>query len=247
MTGNVVKIPSRGVAETKRRPRQSARRAKPDWESLEIFYKTGYSYRQLASLAEADGISFQAIKQHADKHGWERDMSHAASMEAQKRLALLNFRRAGVENPSDDAVEVLAREKTLKVDTAPRARSSRKDAFEAVVSEHLRVLQRHQNRGNRLDTAWDFLMGLIEEYFQLDFTDEQDLLRAGVIRSILSTTKDGMVDLLVKLANVHARTQTTDRVTWDLDAKKEEDVKPFMPTIPRRGARAQKDDDDAER
>lgn len=44
----------------------------PDWSSIEVHYRAGV--RPLRSIGEEFGVSHVAIKKHADKNGWVRDL-----------------------------------------------------------------------------------------------------------------------------------------------------------------------------
>lgn len=214
-------------------PRRKIRNA--DWDALEIYYRAGYSFRQLASLPEADGVSHQAIAQHADRYGWMRDLSAAAKEEAQRRLALAAYGQSAEAAEGGDAAEPSKEEPAKPAAQLPRtgnkAQDARARAFEAVVQADMRVLERHKAQGDRLGKAWDTIMSMFERYLELDPTDEE---RARIAATIFNT-RDGPADLLTKLTNAHVRVQGTDRTTWDLDGRKSNDIKPILPKVARRG------------
>lgn len=253
MAENVVNFSNKKTLPSEGRrlpPKKKGRRAQPDWEYLEIFYRANYSFSQLAALPEADGVTKQAIHKHAVKNEWVRDTSGTAKREAQRRLALAAFKKSGIDKVTDDAIDIAADEKLLTVDIAPRAKSSRKDAQEAITQEITKVLSGHKVRSTRLTDMFEHYMGLLEEYKQImengvfetdseDESDEEVVRRLGTIRMMLCGNKDSMVDVLNKLTRIHTSIQTAERQTWDLDAKQPEEIKPVVPRIQRRGSLAE--------
>lgn len=234
------------IDENPSKPKKYKKRARPQpqWDVLEEYYRGGYSLRSIAKLPEADGVSFQAVAKHAEKHDWVRDLSDKAQFEANKRLALLKFQNLGVTNPNPDAINAVAAENLDVGDRKAAKKVTTTVIKEALTHQIFEVKLRQQNRSDKLRAAWDHAMNLIEELTHLDLNDEAQLDRAARIRTAIGSPKDSLTDILSKLASTHATLQMTEQRIYGLDKSGDEDFKPILPKIARRGAIRHDSDDE---
>ncbi len=65
-----VKIPSKAA----KKKNVKAYRSGADWETLEYYYRIGWSLRDIAALPEAKGITSQAISNRISRYKWTRNL-----------------------------------------------------------------------------------------------------------------------------------------------------------------------------
>ncbi len=74
----------------------------PDWEAIESAYRAGSL--SIRTIADQHGISDAAIRKHAKKHGWERDLTEQVRQTTKSKLARAEVRTDGSrEHPRTDA------------------------------------------------------------------------------------------------------------------------------------------------
>lgn len=133
----VVAFQRPAATDVKRTPR-------PDWDRLEVYYRAGYSLRNLATLPEADGCSFKTIHKHAKKYGWTVDLSKEIQQRARQQLI------AGDEPLPEDPDE-------LQETIVKRA-----------VDVHVNVAKRQQQRLDKLARAFAYLANKVEDAIDAD-------------------------------------------------------------------------------
>lgn len=63
-----------GVKIPKAKGKTKAYRSGADWETLEYYYRIGWSLRDIAALPEAKGITSQAISNRISRYKWTRNL-----------------------------------------------------------------------------------------------------------------------------------------------------------------------------
>ena len=88
----------------------------PDWEAIESAFRAGSL--SIRTIAEQNGISDAAIRKHAKKHGWQRDLTEQVRQTTKSKLVRAEVRAEGsralprtdaeiIEEASDAAAAVV--------------------------------------------------------------------------------------------------------------------------------------------
>ncbi|WP_252108980.1 MULTISPECIES: hypothetical protein [unclassified Halomonas] len=78
---------------------------KPDWEAIESAYRAGSL--SIRNIAEKHGVSDTAIRKHAAKHGWQRDLTEQVRKAARDKLVREKVRESGSQEPARTDAEIV--------------------------------------------------------------------------------------------------------------------------------------------
>jgi hypothetical protein len=280
-----------------------ARNGGPDWEAVYAAYLQGVSFRDLARMPEAAGVSGQAIHAHAKTNDWVRDDSAEARIRARQDVAFYADQEArqkkewnerenrmtpsapkrrgrppGKKNkpqaeitPEEEIIRQAPPAQPLRVveddfthDGAGREDASDEDegsratwpvdaqalpdpepdplppppdgkvltSAETQARNLTRVGLRQQRRISELHDAYRMLLHGFKSLAELP-TDHPDF---GYFAGKFLGAKDSLADLARKIAYVNGILQRDERVAYDMNAERVEELKPFVPQLGRRAS-----------
>jgi predicted transcriptional regulator len=169
-----------------------------DWEAVEPLFRAGV--RSIREIAKQFCITESAIRQHAKKYGWTRELS--------------------------DRVRKEVREKLLRSEAAQNAAQvSDAQVVEAASLAGFQVVQSHRTDINRLrQLAADMITDLtecrekydkIEEAICEDTKDDVTLARRSMMRKAVSLhSRSG---ILLNLSTAISKMVTLERIAWNLN------------------------------
>jgi hypothetical protein len=219
---------ARGASGTARRSAHKPKRPDPDWATLEILFRAGSTFRQLAAMPYAAGRSFQAIQKHAEKHEWVQDRAAEAQQDAARILAVLDAKRIlGDTNPNDPVVKALEQAHGSAFDATGQPKASTDPVFHAVVASIVMIKNRQRSRIDKLSGQLDKLLEMLGKVLSTDPVVAAEG-KAEMIRSGESFTQaySRAVVAAMRLQEMEARAH-------NLEAHPD-DVKAFVPKVDRR-------------
>ncbi|MDD4950991.1 MAG: hypothetical protein PHV85_00450 [Desulfovibrionaceae bacterium] len=173
-----------------------------DWEMIEREYRAGqFSIRQIAEMPGAP--SEAAIRKHAKRHGWSRDLTEQVRVRVAAELT-----------SGDDSPE-------------PKYTVSEREAVDAAAMRAVAVVRRHRAKLAKLsgiaEVLADKLVGLIngaEAGFLVQVKGKPGKqVRLGFLGS-----NESVCDALSKIARALARVIPLERQAYNLDPRGYEDV-----------------------
>jgi hypothetical protein len=174
-----------GVKVSRKKKKTRAYRSGADWETLEYYYRIGWSLKDIAALPEAKGITSQAISNRISRYKWTRNLEPRVADAA--RALMLN----GDETPKQ-ALRMLRGNSQIQDEVVLTAA--------AEVAERLKKIRA---RTKRLDSIIDRVADLMEgEIAHLELEAQDDSKRELVRLNLNRLTKSlGQLATTVGRAN----------------------------------------------
>jgi hypothetical protein len=277
----------------------------PDWDVIYNAYLQGVTFRDLARMPEAAGITPQAVHLHAKSNGWVRDESAEARIRARQDVAFYADQEARQAQEWVDREQRMAPKTPKRRGRPPGSRNKPKDEAQATPEERiireakparpLRIVGEDDGFPEEKDIAegrgekgegpicsWpvdaqplpgpepDPLPSSAGELTPAQ-VQARNLTRTGVrqqrriteLHEIYRTmvhgfkmlaglptdhedfayfaskflgSKDSLADLARKIAYVNGLLQRDERVAFDMNAERQEELKPFVPQLGRRAS-----------
>lgn len=202
-----------GLKVKARKPKARKWSSGADWDTLEHYYRIGWTLADIAKLPEAKGITSQAISNRISRYKWTRNLEPRVADAARAMMAIGGMGPDG--KPSAEALALM--------------RGNKKKEDEMVLSSAAQIAERltkTRNRTKRLDSIIDRVANLLER--EIEYLEDESITRDNAASTRVELNR--ITKSIGQLVSAVAKANDEERNVHDLRRlmKPKDEVKPLL-------------------